>query len=68
MEERKRKEGKGKRGRKGRSTFKTAVKIMKNIEIKLKKNALIFIFFFFLENALRFLWIKLLIIIEEQRA
>ena len=56
MEERKRKEGKGKRGRKGRSTFKTAVKIMKNIEIKSTK------------NALRFLWIKLLIIIEEQKA
>ena len=46
MEERKRKEGKGKRGRKGRSTFKTAVKIMKNIEIKLTKNALRFFFFF----------------------
>ena len=67
MEERKRKEGKGKRGRKGRSTFKTAVKIMKYIEIKLTENALRFLFFF-LENALRFLWIKLLIIIEEQKA
>ena len=50
-----RRKGKEREG-KERSIFKTAVKIMKYLEIKLT------------ENALRCLWIKLLITIEEQKA
>lgn len=42
--------------REGKINIQTAVKIMKYLEIKLT------------ENALRCLWIKLLITIEEQKA